>query len=42
MGLCVDRAESFRTLGLKRSVKSVLDYARVRFNRKGEEERRKV
>lgn len=33
MGLWVDRAESFRTLGLKRSVKSVLGYARVRFHR---------
>lgn len=35
MGLCVDRAESFRTLGLKRSVKSLLGYARVRFDRGG-------
>lgn len=35
MGLCVERAESFRTLGLKRSVKSVLGYARVRFDREG-------
>ena len=35
MGLCVDRAESFRILGLKRSVNSVLGYARVRFNREG-------
>lgn len=42
MGLCVDRAESFRTLGLKRSVKSLLGYARVRFDREGREERRKA
>lgn len=41
MGLCVDRAESFRTLGLKRSTYSVLGWQPgVRFQRAMQERRK--